>query len=78
MDFEGILSETSRLTKTCQNEEKLNGACGTVIGMFLQDSLSRAIMLLINTEQWSSDKAMIRPTSSEAKLDSFAETGKKF
>ena len=54
----------------------MNGTCGTVVGMFMHDSLSRAIMLLINTEQWSSDKAMIRPIRSEANLDSFAETGK--
>ena len=33
-------------------------------------------MLLTKTEQWSSDKAMMRPTRSEANIDSFSETGK--
>ena len=35
-------------------------------------------MLLINTEQSSNDIVMIHPIRSEAKIDSFAEIGKKF
>ena len=38
-EFEGILRETSRLTKISQNEEKLNGACGPVMSKTLHDSL---------------------------------------
>ena len=43
-EFESILRETSRLTKICQNEEKLNRACGPVMRKYLRDSLSRATM----------------------------------
>ena len=50
-EFEGTLRETSRLTKICQNEEKLNGSCGPVMRKSLHDSLSRATMLLTNAEQ---------------------------
>ena len=42
----------------------------------LHDSLSRAIMQLINAEQWSSYKDSMNPTRSESNLDSFTETGK--
>ena len=63
-EFEGILRETSRLTIIFQNEEKVNRACGPVMRKSLHDSLSRATMILINTEQWSSDKCMTYSTRS--------------
>ena len=75
-EFESILCETSRLTKISQNEEKVNGACGPVMRKSLHDSLSRATMLLINTEQQSSDKCMTHSTRSQENGDSFTETGK--
>ena len=55
-EFEAILRDKSRVTLVCQNEEKLNGACEPVMQNYLHDSLSRATMLLINAEQWSSEK----------------------
>ena len=42
----------------------------------LYDSLSRDTMLLINTEQWSSDKDVTHPIRSEENVDSFTEIGK--
>ena len=74
-EFEGFLRETSRLTKICQNEEKLNGACGPVMRKYLHDGLLRATMLLINNEQWGSDEDMIHPTRSEVNVNSFTKTG---
>ena len=42
----------------------------------LHGSFSRATMLLINAEQYSSDKGPTHPTISEANIHSFAENGK--
>ena len=49
-EFEGMLRETSRLTEICQNENKLNGACGPVMRKSLHDRSHRDTMLLINIE----------------------------
>ena len=75
-DFEVMLRETSRLTKICQNEDKLNGACGPVIRNLLHDILCRGTMLLIDAEQWTSHKEITHPTRSEANAYSFTDTGK--
>ena len=55
-EFEGVLRETSRLTTTCQNEEKLNSACGPLMRKALHDSSSRDDMALIDIDDWSSKK----------------------
>ena len=67
-EFKAILRDASRLASLCHNEEKLNGAYGPVIRKSLHDVLSREIMRLINAEQWSSDKEMMRPIRSEVKI----------
>ena len=58
-EFEGVLRETSRLTTTCQNEEKLNSACGPLMRKALHDSLSRDDMALIDIDDWSSKKYIL-------------------
>ena len=75
-EFEGTLRETSRLTAICQNEDKLNGACGLVMRKALHDILSRDTMALIYVEQWSDHKEMTHPTRSEVNAYSFVDTGK--
>ena len=75
-EFEAILLDVSRLTSVCQNEEKLNGACGTVVRKSLHDSLWRATMRIINTDHLSSDKEIIHPTRSEINVNSFTKAGK--
>ena len=67
-EFEGALRETSRLTTTCQNEEKLNSECGPVMRKALHDSLSRDAMSLIDFDDWSVNNEQIRPTRSEVKV----------
>ena len=75
-EFEGVLRESSRLTAICQNEEKLNSACGPVMRKALHDSSSRDAMSLIDVDDWSSNKEETHPTRSEVKVESFTETGK--
>ena len=75
-EFEVILRDTSRLTLVCQNEDKLKWEHRPVMRKSIHDSLSRATMPLINTEQWISDKHMMHPTRLEANVDFFTETGK--
>ena len=71
-EFEGVLRESSRLTEICQNEEKLNSACGPVMRKALHDSSSRDAMSLIDVDDWSSNKEETHPTRSEVKVESFA------
>ena len=51
-----MLRETSRLTKTCQNEDKLNSAHGLAIDKALNNNLLRDAMSLVDIDDWSSDK----------------------
>ena len=49
-ELEEILRDKSLVTTVCQNEEKLNGAYGTVMRKSLHDSLSRGTMHVINAD----------------------------
>ena len=55
-EFEAILRDASRLTTIFQNEERMNGAHGHVMGIFFNDSLSGRTMCMINAGLWSSKK----------------------
>ena len=72
-EFEAILRDASRLTTFCQNEYKLNGACGPVMRNFLHDSLSSTTMKVINYDAWSSDKDQMYSTQREVHVDSCAK-----
>ena len=76
MEFEGVLRETTPLTTVCQNEDKLNSACGPVLRKNLHDSLSIDFISLTNADQWSSNKMQTHPTRSDVKVESFANAGK--
>ena len=72
-EFEATLKENFRLTTICQNEDKLNAACGLVTRKALHDTLTRKTMKLIDVEDWSAHKLIIHPTRSEENIDSFAK-----
>ena len=55
-EFEGVLRETSRLTKMSQNEGELNSVRRPAMRKALHDSLSRDDMSLADVDDWSSDK----------------------
>ena len=54
MEFEAALRETSHLTTICQNEEKLNSACGPVMRGRTHDRLSSNTMMCMDVDNWSS------------------------
>ena len=62
------------MTTICQDEEKLNAACGPAMRKAFHDSLSRDAMPLIDVEDWSANKEKFHPTRPEVNV-SFAETG---
>ena len=61
--FEAILNDTSKLTTICQNEEKLNGACGLVMRKVLHDGFSCRTMKVMSTNELSSNKLMMQTPS---------------
>ena len=42
----------------------------------LHDGLTQKTMKLIDVEDWSAHKLMVRPTRSEVNVDSFAKAGR--
>ena len=44
----------------------------------LHDNLSKGTMCVINSDLWSSNKDMIRPTTSEVNVASFSEIGIRY
>ena len=60
----------------CQNEEKLNSAHGPAMLKALHDSSSRDSVFLIDVDDWSSNEETIYPTRLDAKVESFAVSGK--
>ena len=78
INFEAILRDVPRLTTVFQEEERLNGAHGSVVRKFLHDSLSSRTMRMINSDLWSSQKAMIHPTRKVVNINSFTDTGRTY
>ena len=76
LEFEAALREASRLTTTCQNEEKLNSACGPVIRGCKHDRLSSDAMMCADVDDWSAKKESMRPTRSEVSASALTEAGK--
>ena len=70
-----MLMETSSLTTICQNEEKLNAACGPVTRKTMHDSSSRDAIASKDVEDYSANKERIYPTRSEENVNSFTGTG---
>ena len=76
LEFEAALRETSCLTTTCQNEEKLNSACGPVMRGHMHDHLSSDTMTCIDVDNWSAKKELTHLTRSEVRVHAFTEAGK--
>ena len=57
------------MTTICQNEDKLNAACGPVMWKALHDGLTRKAMTLRDVKDWSAYELMTHPTRSEANVD---------
>ena len=49
-EFEAIINDASKMTKICQNEEKLNVACGPVIRKVLYYGFYCGNMKVLKTE----------------------------
>ena len=51
-EIEAILCNTSRLTIICQNEEKLNSACGPAMRNTIHDGSSSESLEAIDVDNW--------------------------
>ena len=77
-EMEAVLCNTSRLTKICQNENKWNSSCGTVIRKLLHDRFSSGSLNGIDVDACSKNKTMTHPKRTATDENSLTIAGKRF